>query len=305
MAGAAAPRMVGHMSKRFLIAPILLLSLSFPGVAAAGPFTGLTLVYEANFDDGTLNPSLDTLGVGPMQIGDTLVPGTNPSAVLQNGGVTLSITRPVGAPAGPVAVGAGATPVSFGLGSILGARAVFAQPIGPHGATDSWAAAVLFRTGSVDDVPSALRAAATFQVNGSGARLNTPFASTPAGLPNIPQSVYDAIFAPPDGDPAFFTLDFLVDRITGFGYASLTSGAYTISRSNFTLMNFGANFGPAITALEPGIAIANGPGTTASVRLLDFQVYTQVPEPPTWAIFGCCFILLAAGQITRHRKSNC
>jgi hypothetical protein len=295
--------MVGHMSRRFLIGPVLLLSLIFPGAATAGPFSNLTLVYETNFDDGTLNPSLDTLGVGPMQIGDTLVAGTNPSAVLGNGGVTLSITRPSGAPAGPVAVGAVATPVSFGLGSIFGARAVFAQPTGPHGAADSWAAAILVRTGSVSDLPAALRAAATFQVNGNGAKLNTPFASTPAGLPNIPQSVYDAIFSPPDADPATFTLELLVDRTTGFGYASLTSGAYSVSRSNFTFINFGTNFGPAITALEPGIALASGSNTTASVRLLDFQIYTQVPEPPTWAIFGCCLIVLGAAKTRALRRS--
>jgi hypothetical protein len=296
--------MVRHMSRRFLIGPILLLSLLYSGAAAAGPFTNLTLVYEANFDDGTLNASLDTLGVGPMQIGDTLVPGTNPSAVLQNGGVTLSITRPSGAPAGPVAVGAVATPVSFGLGSIFGVRAVFAQPTGPHGATDSWSPAILVRTGSVSDLPAALRAAATFQVNGNGAKLNTPFASTPAGLPNIPQSVYDAIFSAPDADPATFTLELLVDRTTGFGYASLTSGAYSVSRSNFTFINYGMNFGPTITALEPGIAIASGPDTTASVRLLDFQVYTQIPEPPTWAIVGCCLIVLGAGKIHASRHNQ-
>src|SRR5712671_1721597 len=127
------------MNRRLLIDPFLILSLLYSSAAIAGPFSNLTLVYEANFDDGTLNPSLDTLAVGSMQIGDTLVPGTNPSAVLENGGVTLSITRPSGAPAGPVAVGAVATPVSFGLGSILGARAVYALPAGPHGATDSWA----------------------------------------------------------------------------------------------------------------------------------------------------------------------
>jgi len=231
-----------------------------------------------------------------MQIGDTLVAGTNPSAVLQNGGVTLSITRPSGAPAGPVAVAAVATPVSFEVGSIFGARAVFAQPSGPHGATDSWAPAILVRTGSVSDVPAALRASASFQVNGNGARLNTPFATTPAGLPNIPQSVYDAIFSPPDADPATFTLELLINRTTGLGYASLTSGAYSISRSNFTFINFGADFGPTITALEPGIALASGSDTTASVRLLDFQIYTQLPEPPTWAIFGCCLIVTWSNQ---------
>jgi len=246
-----------------------------------------------------------------MQIGDTLVPGTNPSAVLQDGGVTLSITRPSGSLVGPVAVAAIATPVSFGLGSILGVRAVFVQPTGPHDAGDSWAPAILVRTGSVSDMPDAIRAAATFQVLGNIARLNTPFSTPPTAMPNVPQSVYDAIFSAPDIDPETFTLELIVDRTTGFGYASLTSGAYSTSRSDFTFINFGANFGPTITALEPGIAIANGADTTASVRLLDFQVYEQIPEPPTWAIVGTCLILigacrtvrleLARYQVARHR----
>lgn len=282
--------------------PVLLLSLLFPGTADAGPIANLALVYDANFDDGTLNPSFDALGIGPMQIGDTLVAGTNPSAVLANGGVTLSITRPSGAPPGPVAVGAVATPVSFGLGSIFGVRAVFAQPTGPHGATDSWAAALLVRTGSVSDLPAALRAAVSFQVNGTGARLNTPFSSTPAGLPNIPQSLYDAIFVPPDSDPATFTLDLLIDRTSGLGFASLTSGAFTASRSNFTYANFGANFGPTITAIEPGIAIASGADTTASVKLLDFQVFTPVPEAPTWAILGSGIVILAVARVGTRRR---
>jgi hypothetical protein len=224
--------------------------------------------------------------------------------VLENGGVTLTITRPPGAPAGPVAVGAVATPVSFGLGSIFGVRAVYAQPMGPHAATDSWAAALLVRTGSVSDLPAEVRAAATFQVNGSSARLNTPFSSTPAGLANIPQSVYDAIFDPPDADPATFTLELLMDRNTGFAYAALSSGAYTVSRSNFTYANFGANFGPTITALEPGIAIASGSGTTASVRMLDFQVFTSVPDVPSWAIFGPGIILLGLGQFRVRRRAR-
>jgi len=296
--------MVGHMRRHVLVGAIFLFSLLCSSAAIAGPFSNLTLVYEANFDDGTLSPSLNALGIGPMQIGDTLVPGTNPSAVLEDGGVTLSITRPSGTAPGPVSVGAVATPVSFGLGSIFGARAVYELPVGPHGATDSWAAALLVRTGSVSDLAAELRAAATFQVNGSGARLNTPFATTPAGLPNIPQSVYDAIFAPADADPATFTLEFLVDRTTGLGYASLTSGNFSVTRSNFTFLNFGANFGPTITALEPGIAIASGADTTASVRLLDFQVFAQIPEPPTWGIFGCCLLILGAGKFSANRRDR-
>ena len=290
------------MGGRFLITAIFPLLLVYPGEAAAIAFSDLKLAYEANFDDGTLNPSVDALGIGAMQIGDTLISGTNPSAVLENGGVTLSITRPSGAPMGPVAVGAVATPVSFGQGSIFGLRAVFAQPTGAHDPADTWAVGLTARTGAVSDLPAALRAAATFQVMGSTARLNTPFATTPGPVP-ISQSEYDAIFAPPDPDPTTFTLELLIDRTTGLAYASLTSGAITLSRSNFMYSAFGSNFGPDITAFEPGIAVASGPDTTASVRLLDFQVFTA-PEAPTWAVLGCGIVMLGAGRRAYARKAK-
>ena len=235
-----------------------------------------------------------------MQIGDTLIPGSNPSAVVGNGGVTLSITRPSGAPPGPVDVGLVATPVSFGLGSIVGIRAVYELPIGPHAAGTQWALGLVARTGQVDDLPAALRATATFTVAGNAARLNTPFASTPAGLPNIPQSVYDAIFS----DTAPLTLELLLDRTTGLAYASLTSDGYFISRSNFTFANFGANFGPTITAVQPTIAISSGADVTASVRVLDFQVFTQIPEPPTWALFGCGLIVLGVARTSAFRRNR-
>jgi hypothetical protein len=278
---------------RFFIGAILLLALVYPGTAAALALSDLTLVYDANFDDGTLNPSVDSLGIGAMQIGDTLIPGSNPSAVIENGGVTLSITRPSGAPPGPVDVGLVATPVSFGLGSIVGIRAVYELPIGPHDAGTQWALGLVARTGPVDDLPAALRATATFTVAGNVARLNTPFASTPAGLPTVPQSVYDAIFS--GDDPATLTLELIVDRTTGLAYASLTSDSYFISRSNFTYANFGANFGPTITAVQPTIAISSGSDVTASVRVLDFQVF-EAPEPATWALFCSGLFVLGMGK---------
>src|SRR5215471_13043984 len=161
-------------TKRFFVGALGFLFLS-PSVAFGTQISDLALVYEANFDDGTLNPLVDSLGIGPMQIGDTLIPGTSPSAVIGNGGVTISITRPSGAPPGPVDVGLVASPVSFGLGSIVGMRAVYELPIGPHDAGTQWALGLVARTGPVDDLPAALRATATFTVAGNTAKLNTPF----------------------------------------------------------------------------------------------------------------------------------
>jgi hypothetical protein len=283
-----------------LVGAIGILILS-PSAASGTSISDLALVYEANFDDGTLNPSVDAFGVGPMQFGDTLIPGSNPSEVVENGGVTLSITRPANAPAGPVDAGVGLTPVSFGLGSIVGIRAVYALPLGPHDASDTWAVGLVARTGSVSDLPAALRAAATFQVVGNTARLNTPFATTPAIGTFIQQSVYDAIFSPPDPDPTTFTLELLIDRTTGLADASLTSGAYTIARENFMFSTFSSTSGPPITSLGSTVAINSGPDTSASVRVLDFQVFEQVPEPETLSLFG---VGLAGAVAMRRRRTK-
>lgn len=275
-----------------------LLPLLCPCTAVATPISGLTPVYEVNFDDGTLNPSLDALGIGPLQISATPIAGTNPAAVLEDGGLTLGIPRPAGT-IGPVGVGAWAL-VSFGQGSILGLRAVYELPVGPHDVSQPWAAALNARTDFVQDLQTSLRANATFQTKGDIARLNTVGSTTPANMPPIPQSVYDSIFFP--GDPATFTLELVVDRITGAGFASLSSGDFTTSRS-YLFSDFGADFGPAITAIGPSLAVNGGVNTTASVRVLDFQLFTQpVDEAPTWMFFGSCLILLGLTHATNASK---
>ena len=280
----------------------LLLLLLFSSAASATPLDGLSLVYETNFDDGTLNPSIDTLGIGPLLIGDTLIPGSNPTGMVEDGGLTLDITRPSGA-VGPVGV-AGVALASFGQDSIVALRAVYALPVGPHDPSQTWAAGLVVRTYFLSDLPDSQRAAATFQIIGNAARLNTPGASTPAGLPNIPQNVYDAIFSPTD--PATFTLELVVDRITGTGYASLSSDGYEISRSNYAFSIFGPDFGPDITALGPSLALNGGTDISASLRVLDFQIFTQaIPEAPAWIVFAAGLFLVGAGKFRAARPRDC
>lgn len=215
---------------------------------------------------GGLTPAVDIIGVGAMKVGDSEVAGSMPTWQLGGGGLTLGITQPAGPPITVVA-GAFATPVGFAAGTVFGMRAVFAGVAGPHATENVWAAVLAVRTGNERHLASETLASATLQVRADGARLNTPGASVPANLPNVPQDVYDALFG-----GSTFTLELLVDRVTGVGNATLRVRGFEVSRA-FTYAAFTSTSGPTITAIGPTLAIANGPGQSASVRVLDFQVF--------------------------------
>jgi len=283
---------------------VLLLAIS-PSTGFATSISDLALVYHASFDDGTLNANFDPLGFGPVRIGDGESPGTNPIGLLQDQGLTIGITHPA-ALIGPANVSATLTPVSFGPGSILGMRAVYAIPAGPHGAADVWAVVLGVRTGGVDDIAANTRAGATLQVRGDGARLNTPGASVPANLPNVPQNVYDALFpaVPDSNDPATFTIDLIVDRISGESIATLYVRDFTVSQA-FAFSAFGPAGGSTITDIGSALSMTNGAGTSASVRLVDFQVFgAPVPEPSTWALLGSGLLLLLARRAAPKGETN-
>lgn len=260
--------------------------------------TDLIPVYGASLTDGSLAPSLDLLGVGALQPGFTLA-SSSPTITLSSEGATIGITRPLDPTlVGPVGAGVFATPVNFGQGSIFAAQATFLAPIGPHNVGDVWAAAVGARTGDQDDLATETRLAATFQVRGSGARLNVPGASVPVNQPNIDQAIYDSIFDPLNPQP--FTLYLLVDRTTGGGTARLTVGSYATS-VNFLMADFQASSGPAITAVGPSIAINNPPGQSAKITVRDFSIFA-LPEPNTWTMLLLGFG--AIGLMLRHSKDR-
>jgi len=238
----------------------------------AGPFGSLQLAYHATFGNGSLKSGLDTLGVGDLILSDSAVPDTNPAWIPGNGEMLLAVTRPNVPVTGPVAAGVFALPVDFGPGSVVGMKASFIEPKGPHGAGERWAATVGGRTGGVNDLFSESRTVASLQVNGATARLNVVGASPPVNLPNMPQEMYDAIFDPVNPKP--FTMEILLDRQTGVGRATLQVEAMKIS-TTFNSGPFPADSGPSITAIGPTIANANANGQRVSVRLRDFQVFTR------------------------------
>jgi hypothetical protein len=280
----------------------VLLLLMAPSAAFATSISDLALIYHASFDDGTLNPTLDAWGYGPVRVGDGEIAGTNPIAVLENQELTLGITHPASL-TGLANVSATVTPVSFGPGSIFGMRAVYAVPAGPHAAGDVWAVVLGARTGGVDDIATNTRVAATLQVRGNTARLNFPGSTPGANLPNVPQDVYDALFpAMPDPNaPATFTLDLVVDRITGASSGTLYVGDFVLS-DTVAFGAFGPTGGLTIADIGPALAIQTGPGESASVRLLDFEVFGEpVPESPTGPLLGSCLLALVVARFRSHR----
>lgn len=234
----------------------------------------LRLAYQATFPNGSLDSSVDHLGVGPMVPGDPLIPDSNPTVSALPGEILVSIHRPVGlSPDDIPSESVWATPVKFGPGSVFRTSVTFKAPIGPL-STGGFAIGLVARTGAKDDLVSETRVATTINVRpGFLVRLNVPFGSTAPTNMVLPQAVKDAIFSTTDPQP--FTLTLTIDRVHGTGKSQLKVGA-NVFTLHFVLADFVADGGPTITAVGPGIAVnANGPGQTASVHVRDFRIYTN------------------------------
>ena len=276
---------------RGLIVATLLMTGHAPP-ASASRFDELQLVYHATFANGSLVSGIDPLNLGPLKFGDTGQEGIDPSWTPTSGDYLVGVTRPAALTSpGAAATGIFAAPVNFDVGSVVGLRATFIAPVGPHSSTDIWAVALIVRPGGIDPLIDFPRAAATLQVRGATARLNTPGASVPGNLPFLPQELYDAIFSPTNPQP--FTLELLVDRKTGRGEASLKIGE-TVYSHQFEYLDFKADSGPVISNVGANIAIANAPGQRASVRIRDIQIFStrtskeaESGDPLCPAEFGC------------------
>lgn len=256
-----------------------LLIVGHAAPVSASRFDDLQLVYHATFANGSLGSRIDSLKLGPLKFGDTGQDGINASWSAVSGDYVVAVTRPATlTSSGAAATGIFAAPVNFDVGSVVGLRATFVAPVGPHNSSDIWAVALIVRPGGINPLIDFPRAAATLQVRGTTARLNTPGASTPANLPFLPQELYDAIFSPTDPQP--FTMELLVDRRTGRGEAALKVGD-TVYSHQFEYQDFRADSGPAITNVGANIAIANAPDQRASVRIRDIQIFSTKPGAPS------------------------
>jgi hypothetical protein len=235
----------------------------------------LQLAYQATFPNGSLTSSVDRLGVGAMQVGDTLIPDSNPTLDKGPGAIILGITRPVDlSPDLVVAQSAWVTGLNFGPGSVSRIRATFIAPVGPIPG-GGFAIGLGAKVGGKEDLPDQLRVFTTVNVRpGFLVRLNVPFGAVETTNTVLSQEIKDLIFSTTDPQP--FTIELTIDRATGTGQSKLTVGDKVVGPLSFHLSDFLADSGPAITAMGAGPAVnSNGPGQTASVQLRDFRIYTN------------------------------
>lgn len=235
----------------------------------------LELAYLASFPNGSLEPSVDKLGLGPMKIGHTDVSGIDPTATPQNGSFLLGVTNPsVSYP--EIYSGLFVTPVEFGPGALFSARASFIAPDGPFPAPGvvTWVVGLTVRHGGAVANINEPRAGVTLQIREGGVRLNMPGSDPALNLPNMEQDRFDAIFD--QQNPAPIMLELLVDRTTGTGQGTIKIGDFPAVSKTATFRDFKANSGPTITAVGPVIVVAKPAGTRASVQVRDFRL--SVPK---------------------------
>jgi hypothetical protein len=125
-------------------------------------------------------------------------------------------------------------------------------------------------------------------------------------LQNVPQDVYDFLFPaiPNPNDPAIFTMDLVIDRITGASTATLYVRDFVVSQTSL-FSAFGPAGGLTITDIGPALAMNTGAGDSASVRLLDFQVFgAPVPEPSTWALLASGLILVVVARFQSRQARH-
>lgn len=233
------------------------------------PSEKLKLAYQATFPNGSFEPSVDHLGIGPMLFGHSPI-AVNPAVEPLPGELLISVTRPNSFPNTVTATAAMfATPVNFGPGSVSRASATFRAPVGPM-VTGGWAVMVEASSGDEQDLSNEKRVVATLRVPPGGEiRLNVPFGATTQTFLVLPTEIRDDIFSSVSPKP--FTLGLTIDRIAGTGKAELRVEDDVFFR-DFILQSLGAD-GPTIGAMAAGVGMGASPGQTVSVHLRDFRIF--------------------------------
>lgn len=266
-----------------------------------------SLVYQAGFTNRAMDPLVDVLGLGPLQLTQTANLGADPleakldmipaqPAQGRPAGARLTLERPLGADGSPlttetIAVGLVGNPFPAGLDLFM-ITGRFELAEGPHEVPDAWAVTVQARQGDVPDTITDRRQRITVTLQSSynaaasdlyGARMNTPGGAPPgtpypipSGLgsgPWVPEAVRDAVYSM-EPFRSGFELELLVDRRADIGRAGLHARFHSnpyIERRWFVHDLIGVSKG-AINTAGFMLAIAGGNGP-AAVTITDFRIY--------------------------------
>jgi hypothetical protein len=109
-------------------------------------------------------------------------------------------------------------------------------------------------------------------MRGPEARLNGPGLDPGLGLKNLDPVIYNRLFK--QNLAVEFTLEFVVDRTTGKGKATLKVAGATVATGESDLADFKATSGPVIATVGAGVVIARGQGKSASVQIREFKIYS-------------------------------
>lgn len=240
----------------------------------------LKLAYHAIFPGGSRDCFIDYIHAPPQPVeeGDAQLPGQVSTFTAGSRGLILGLTPPFSFPddATP-SVGLFSTSLNYGPGAFFLVRATF---VGPNGPLDgkAWAVGLNAREGDKNDVGSVARLNLTLRFKKNAASLNVYENGDPRGSIAVLTPAYDAIVSTSAPQP--FTLELLVNRITGKGTATLITSGTPPQALPFTLKVYTATSGPVVQAIGPSLANCCVPNTRVSVEVIDFQIWALPRTTP-------------------------
>lgn len=173
----------------------------------------------------------------------------------------------------------------YGPGTWFTVSATFQRPVGTASGK-AWSVGVAGRTGDVDDKSDLRRIVLSFRICTTGVggckdskanlrvmEINSADPDDPADANLASENISDAIYNEIFSMAQPFTLKLHVNRKTGSGVATMTTGTETIPPLAFNPTIFKADSGEPITTLGATLADGFGLGESVSVEVTDFKIW--------------------------------
>lgn len=221
----------------------------------------------------------------PLQRGHGQVDGSEPAWTPSGDALQLAVTAPGTIPADKTpSAGVFSTNLDFGPRTAFSAHATFQRPetslLDPQ--ARAWAAgAVTVRTGETDDLKAEARLSATVRVNGTKAILNVTEVGRNNANPSRradPKEILGELKANIFERYVPYTIGLTVNRRTGLGMATLSSGSAPPLQMPFELSIFTPVSDLKITAVGAAVVNCCVPDARVTVLLSDFRI----SKPGRW-----------------------